>query len=218
MINIGKYMPNTYLDSIMSEEEKTQAEHLYKMVRGKIENNIVFNTENVSDENIEKFCEFVKKIDHFDVVNACMSIIRTETSIPVILIGYNLLLIFRYNSCNLLAKAIMNESHTVVSCGIVSQQKNKSRRYEAKKFIQYCTENKQAIGKYKMVFWSLMILAVDQNNIEEHLALICNFVKLLHITEEEFEDILCLVEALYHNKGTKYIFKTETISNIFGKD
>ena len=218
MINIGKYMPNTYLDSIMSEEEKTQAEHLYKMIRGKIENNIVFDTENVSDENIERFCEFVKKIDHFNVVNACMPIILTETSIPVILIGYNLLLIFRYNSCNLLAKVIMNERHTVVSYGIVSQQKNKSRRYEAKKFIQYCTENKQAIGKYKMLFWSLMILAVDQNNIEEHLALICNFVKFLHITKEEFEDILCLVEALYHNKGTKYIFKTETISNIFGND
>lgn len=218
MDNIGKYVQEIYLNFMMSEEEKIQAEYLYESAKKEIENEFVFNTEGVSDEDIDRFSKFILKIDCFNFFPIAIGVVVSPMFLGRPSIRGDLLLIFRYNSCNLLAKVIMNVMHTVPDVEFSPQQKNKSRRYEAKKFIQECTESQQALErKYKLIFWSLMILVVDQNNIEEHLSLICAFVQLLHFTEEEFEDILCLVRHLYHNKGEKYTFKTKSIANVLGK-
>ena len=40
-----------------------------------------------------------------------------------------------------------------------------------------------------------MILTVDKTDAEDHLALICDFAKMLRITEDEFEDIIQTIKS-----------------------
>ena len=61
-----------------------------------------------------------------------------------------------------------------------------------------------------------MILTVDKTDAEEHLALICDFAKMLRITEDEFEDIIQTVKIVYNEVATEYVFKSESIPSVLG--
>ena len=60
------------------------------------------------------------------------------------------------------------------------------------------------------MFWSLMILAVDDEDKEEYLSLICDFAKMLKISDEEMMDLVRIIQMIYQAEGdvdiqTKYI-------------
>ena len=65
------------------------------------------------------------------------------------------------------------------------------------------------------MFWSLIILTFDNNRAEEHLSLICDFAKLLNITNDEFEDIIYVIKIIYNEVDEKYTFKSKLIPDIF---
>ncbi|MDE5938443.1 MAG: hypothetical protein K2H37_05130 [Lachnospiraceae bacterium] len=50
-------------------------------------------------------------------------------------------------------------------------------------------------------FWSLMILAVDDTDKEEHLSLICDFAKMLRVSDTELMDMIRIVQAIYNIEG-----------------
>lgn len=142
-----------------------------------------------------------------------------------------LALIFDYNKCNEYAKVIMDSASLYLNVAddkddkdakdfwmqtfknYESFQNAKNRLDGTKKFVQLCRKFMNDVEKYKFIFWALMILTVDKTDAENHLALICDFAKMLYITEEEFEDIIQTVKLIYNELPKEYLFKSETIPN-----
>lgn len=91
-----------------------------------------------------------------------------------------------------------------------------NNQYGAMKMILNCYGVNDRPAGYMFIFWALMILAVDDTDKEEHLSLICDYSKMLQITEEEMLDLVNVV---------KYVFqvttfenpKTDTINKYFGE-
>ena len=77
--------------------------------------------------------------------------------------------------------------------------------------------NKDAnIYAYDFIFWSLMVLAVDKSNADEHLTLICDFAKALNLSDDEIEDIAAVVLVVFR-KNKDYKFKTKNVPSVFEK-
>lgn len=57
-------------------------------------------------------------------------------------------------------------------------------------------------NKLLFIFWSLMILAVDDADKEEHLSLVCDFAKMLKVGDEEIMDIVQIIRAVFHEENT----------------
>ena len=90
----------------------------------------------------------------------------------------------------------------------------KTRMNVAKEFVQTCRIDENIAEGYKFIFWSLMILTVDKTNMEEHLSLICDFVKMLRITDEELEDIVSIIKCVYGKEKEGFYFKTDVVPKI----
>lgn len=141
-----------------------------------------------------------------------------------------LALIYDYDKCNEYAKVIMDKSTLVFNTSddvitdlwkrdypTYGEFKDAKRRIDAsKKLIQLCRNTINSTEGYKFVFWALMILTVDKTDAEDHLALICDFAKMLRITEDEFEDIIQTIKIVYNEVTTEYVFKSENIPSVLG--
>lgn len=141
-----------------------------------------------------------------------------------------LALIYDYEKCNEYAKVIMDKSTLLFNTSddvttdlwkkaypTYDEFKDAKRRIEAsKKLVQLCRNTINATEGYKFIFWALMILTVDKTDAEGHLALICDFAKMLRITEDEFEDIIQTIKIVYNEVTTEYVFKSENIPSILG--
>lgn len=141
-----------------------------------------------------------------------------------------LALIYDYDKCNDYAKVIMDKSTLFLNSSddlatdlwkrdypTYEEFKEAKRTIEAaKKFVQLCRTTANSTEGYKFIFWALMILTVDKTDAEEHLALICDFAKMLRITEDEFEDIIQTVKIVYNEVATEYTFKSESIPSVLG--
>lgn len=141
-----------------------------------------------------------------------------------------LALIYDYDKCNEYAKVIMDKSTLVFNTSddvttdlwkrdypTYGEFKDAKRRIDAsKKLIQLCRNTINSTEGYKFVFWALMILTVDKTDAEDHLALICDFAKMLRITEDEFEDIIQTIKIVYNELTTEYVFKSENIPSVLG--
>lgn len=141
-----------------------------------------------------------------------------------------LALIYDYEKCNEYAKVIMDKSTLVFNTSkdattdlwkrdypTYGEFKDAKRRIEAsKKLVQLCRNTIYSTEGYKFIFWALMILTVDKTDAEEHLALICDFAKMLRITEDEFEDIIQTIKIVYNEVTTEYVFKSENIPSTLG--
>ena len=89
-------------------------------------------------------------------------------------------------------------------------------RIEAvKDFVQQCSYDENLNEAYKFIFWALMILTVDKTDMEEHLSMICDFAQLLHISDDELEDIVRIIKYVYGLLLGKFEFKTKNIPVIF---
>lgn len=141
-----------------------------------------------------------------------------------------LALIYDYDKCNDYAKVIMDKSTLFLNSSddvVTDLWKRDYPTYEefkeakrtieaAKKFVQLCRTTANSTEGYKFIFWALMILTVDKEDAENHLALICDFAKMLRITEDEFEDIIQTVRIVYNEVTTEYTFKSENIPSVLG--
>ena len=141
-----------------------------------------------------------------------------------------LALIYDYEKCNEYAKVIMDNSTLLFPWSAIGYDdswkrdyptydefKDPKRRIEAsKELVQLCRDSENTGEGYKFIFWALMILTVEKTDAEEHLALICDFAKMLRITEDEFEDIIQCIKIVYNEVTTEYVFKSETVRSTFG--
>ena len=139
-----------------------------------------------------------------------------------------LALIYDYEKCNEYAKVIMDKSTLWFPYfGYDDSWKRDYLTYDefkdpkiriraSKELVQLCRDSENTGEGYKFIFWALMILTVDKTDAEEHLALICDFAKMLRITEDEFEDIIQCIKIVYNEVTTEYVFKSETVPAILG--
>lgn len=140
-----------------------------------------------------------------------------------------LALIYDYEKCNEYAKVIMDKSTLLFPTGFgytdlwkrdyptYGEFKDAKRKIKAsKRLVKLCRNTIYATEGYKFIFWALMILTVEKTDAEEHLALICDFAKMLRITEDEFEDIIQTIKIVYNEVTTEYVFKSENVLEILG--
>lgn len=142
----------------------------------------------------------------------------------------SLLTIYDYDNLNDLAKIIVLNSKLFIS-GIGDESKNlwnekycdksqfkdvKDKIIATRYLVKMCSLEQNRSEAYKFVFWALMVLTVDKTDAEEHLSLICDFAKMLGITEDEIEDIVHIIERIYDEPDNQYHFKTKMIPQIFG--
>ena len=86
----------------------------------------------------------------------------------------------------------------------------------AMKMILNCYGVNDRPAGYMFIFWALMILAVDDTDKEEHLSLICDYSKMLQITEEEMLDLVNVVKYVFQDTTFENP-KTDTINKYFGE-
>lgn len=90
----------------------------------------------------------------------------------------------------------------------------KIRTNAAKDFVHYCNMPINRKEAYKFIFWSLMILTVDDREKEKHLSIICDFARMLHISDEEMEDLVTVIKIIYGNGEGKRL-KSKMVKDIF---
>ncbi len=130
--------------------------------------------------------------------------------------------IYNYYNCNIYAQLIIfitKNSFTISERWEIEDsyentwgiEKNKSN---ARKLVKLFKESEDDTERYRFIFWALMILTVDKTDVKEHLSLICDYAKMLDITDDEFEDIIRTIKIIY-NQEESYNFRTETIPAYF---
>lgn len=90
----------------------------------------------------------------------------------------------------------------------------------AKDFIKHLRESNLSYiryQKYIFIFWGLMVLSVDETDADEKLSLICDFAKMLQITDDELIDIANIIKLIYHDTNERYAFKSASTSYVFEK-
>lgn len=63
----------------------------------------------------------------------------------------------------------------------------------------------------------MLVLTVDKTDEEEKLSLICDFSRMLKISDEEMMDILQVIKVIYHEQQEGFDFKTERVPYIFSR-
>lgn len=137
-------------------------------------------------------------------------------------------LIFQYNKMSDYAKIVI--SHSV--CSEISDGTwaaryrendydyfidHKNRLNAAKSFISSYSSGESRV-KYEFVFWNLMVLAVDKTDFEEKMSLICDFARMLKVTDDEVEDIIQVIKIIFREiNAEESTFKTDNIPDMFGK-
>lgn len=140
-------------------------------------------------------------------------------------------LIFDYDECNEYARIIIDKSLLFIKENyyndicldewdmFVSLSKaecdTKTRISASKLFVKLCREKDVDQASYRFIFWALLVLTVDKNNAQEYLSLICDFAKMLKITNDEFEDIIHVIKCVYNVEDKNYAFKTKRIPEVF---
>ena len=92
----------------------------------------------------------------------------------------------------------------------------KTRIEAAKDFVKYCRNEQNRPEAYKFVFWSLMIISVENEDSDEWLSLICDFTRMLRISDDELMDITYAIKCIYNEVEEEYVFKTDTIPTVLG--
>lgn len=137
-------------------------------------------------------------------------------------------LIFNCEDFNDYAKVIYDNSAIEISFSDDSEQSNFGKRFpSAEKF----DDGKQKIDAgtalvrklnspqkeeaYKFIFWSLMVLAVDDKNKDEYLSLICDYARMFKISDDEMKDMVNVIKYIFQDKTAQPI-KTGNVLSIFG--
>lgn len=118
-------------------------------------------------------------------------------------------LVFNYEELNEYGKIIIEKakfespsSHNLRSNIKLddSFEKTHKRRVLIEEWVNYCngtnvyTERRKE--KFYFILFSLMVVSVDKTNKEEKLSIICDFARMLKVTDEEIKDIVEILKII----------------------
>lgn len=139
-------------------------------------------------------------------------------------------LIFNCEDFNDYAKVIYDNSDIYISFSDDSEQSDFCKQFplsekfdDGKQRIDAGTalvrklnsDKSQKSAAYKFIFWSLMVLAVDDKNKDEYLSLICDYARMFKISDDEMKDMVNVIKYIFQDKTAQPI-KTENVLSIFG--
>lgn len=134
----------------------------------------------------------------------------------------SLLLIYDYEQLNDFAKVIIEQSSLHLPdwnnkySEIESFKDIKTKINAAKELVRCCTIDEYT-SAYRFIFWAMLVLTVDKTDQEEKFSLICDFSRMLNISDEEMMDILQVIKVIYHEQQEGFDFKTERVPYIFSE-
>ena len=146
-------------------------------------------------------------------------------------VNSSLAMVFDYDKLNDYGKVIFERSRLYVYSRTneitevwseqypdISAFKDHKYKIEAAKgFIKYCKNDQNRQEAYKFVFWAMMVLTVDKTDAAKHLSLICDFARMLKISDDEMNDILMVIKAIYQEEVGRLRFKSEDVFKIFSE-
>lgn len=87
--------------------------------------------------------------------------------------------------------------------------------------ISMITEISKTLKTYNygktFLFWALMVLAVDDTDKEKHLSLICDFARMLEVTDDEMKDLVNVIKRIF-KCGDYEPIKTQRVKYMFYSD
>lgn len=141
----------------------------------------------------------------------------------------SMMLIYDYEKLNEYGKIILENSKVPLfeysrylwtgDYSVENLKDSKIKIKATKELIRLCTENcnKNRKNAYNFIFWAMMVLTVDKTDKEEKLSLICDFARMLKISDEEMIDIVQVIKVLYHEEQEEFEFKSQTVPSYFSK-
>lgn len=69
---------------------------------------------------------------------------------------------------------------------------------------------------YRFIFWAMMVLVVDDTDKEEHLSAICDFARMLRLTDDEVLDIANVIKIVTQDETAEEL-KNDSVKTIFEK-
>lgn len=136
-------------------------------------------------------------------------------------LNLSLLLIYDYSQLNEYGKIIVEQSKLHLTewqnnySSVDDLKDDRIKINAAKELINQCRMEENRFKAYKFIFWSMMILTVDKTNQTDTLSLICDFAKMLKVSDDEMMDILHVVKYLYYPEMKEVVFKSNTIPAYF---
>lgn len=123
-------------------------------------------------------------------------------------------LVFEYDKLNEYGKIIVDEARFKVPSDFYSIFGNSmmdEKEYEVfevrqrltKKWVDYCigtlrrSNSSHMEGAFYFILCALMIVTVDNNNKEGNLSSVCDFARMLMITDDEIKDMITLIKIMY---------------------
>lgn len=201
-LKYGSYCSNTYLDAMMVPKEREEAKSCYEKICALMEG---------LDGNVN-----IKRI--WADLDRMYLIKRNSTAYDEDNIIF-LATLFNYDKLNDCGKKIMElVSDLEKNEGYLPSYKDIKYKIEQAEWIIGCIHLglNNLYREYIFIFWALMILAVDGADKEEHLSLICDFAKLLHIKDTKMMDIVQIVRLVF-GKETEGFLASAAIRICFEK-
>ncbi len=179
-----------------------------------------------NDMRIVKFETLIKDLNkaaNRTVLSAIGSAFRASIWQSKICSNPSLLLIYDYDQLNDYAKVIIEQSSLYLTdwdnkySAFDSFKDSKTKIDAAKELVRYCRIEERRKEAYKFIFWAMLVLTVDKTDKEEKLSLICDFSRMLKISDEEMMDILQVIKVLYHEEKEGFEFKSQTVPSYFSR-
>lgn len=137
-----------------------------------------------------------------------------------------LCLIFDYEKLNDYGKAIVDnawiglpsfQKHKCRKIGKLEKQHEtaKERSWITEEFVDWCRGSAGYASYiedgFYFLFWALMVITVDKTDKEKHLSMICNFARMLMVTDQEVKDIIELIKIVY-DRSESEVLSQQTLS------
>lgn len=127
---------------------------------------------------------------------------------------YYLAFIYDYDELNDYGKVIVRQNYKDIDFLQELSEDWELKKDEIMGLINAC--KRVGVEKsYSFIFWAIMILTVDNTKKEAHLSLICDFAKILGVSDEEMLDIMKVIKMVYQEAEDRIEFLTESIPRKF---
>lgn len=134
-----------------------------------------------------------------------------------------LLLVYDYDKLNTYAKTILLKSHSQVLVGSfawhepsVDFSQRDSKCNYAKIFVDNSRNGLNSRNNLIYIFWLLFILAVDKTDYGRKLTLICDYAKLMRVSDNSVISLVELIKFIFHEVTVEELEKS--IESYWGYD
>ena len=87
----------------------------------------------------------------------------------------------------------------------LGEENNRVKMNAGKEFVRIARNDTDQKYAHKFLFWALMVLAVDDKNKEEYLSLICDYARMLNVSDSEVMELVNIVKLVFQDSSAKKV-------------